>query len=361
MAAAPAWAMMSTTTVGMGMRRAVAALRARKIDPRTLLRRAGLPRADLSDPAQRVPAEREAAFIEMAAEAANEPLFGLRLAEEAETRQTGLIYYVADCAPTVREGIANYGRYIRILNASFDLRVQLPESGDGTVEMRYLGVPRGHLRHTVEYHLGTIVKYLRDMAGQKVNPSCVTFRHGRTTEIEDFERYFRCPVLFDGDVDRIDYDRATLDIVAPGANPGLLAILRGYAEEAAGQRSAAEGSIRDAVENELHRLLPKGRGAIEAVASALGVGTRSLARRLSEEGTTFSDVLDGLRRSLAVQYLRDSQFTLDEVAWLLGYGEIGAFNSAFRRWSGVAPSFARDNPERLQALSDPVRAASLPE
>ena len=185
----------------------------------------------------------------------------------------------------------------------------------------------------------------------------MTFLHGRDSELEDFERYFRCPVVFGGDADRLEYDQETLDIAAPDADPDLLALLRGYADEAAKRRSAVEGTIRDAVETELHRLLPKSRGGgIEAVASALGLGARSLARRLAQEGTTYSEVLETLRRTRpAVQYLRDPQLSLDEIAWLLGYSEIGAFSTAFRRWSGVAPGVARNDPALLQTLVAPCR------
>ena len=74
------------------------------------------------------------------------------------------------------------------------------------------------------------------------------------------------------------------------------------------------------------------------------MSARSLRRHLAQEGTSFGDVLDELRRRLAVRYLEDKQIALQQIAWLLGYSEAGAFNHAFKRWTGTSPSRARNLP-----------------
>jgi AraC-like DNA-binding protein len=94
-------------------------------------------------------------------------------------------------------------------------------------------------------------------------------------------------------------------------------------------------------QNRLARLLPHGRARAELVAKALAVSPRTLARRLAEEGTNFAEVVDGLRRSLAAQYLHESSFTLAQIGWLLGYQGATSFHHAFRRWTGHSPSLAR--------------------
>jgi AraC-like DNA-binding protein len=70
------------------------------------------------------------------------------------------------------------------------------------------------------------------------------------------------------------------------------------------------------------------------------VPPRTLARRLAAEGTTFSELLADLRRRLAVEYLKDEDLSVSQVAWLVGYREIAAFSHAFKRWTGRTPSEA---------------------
>src|SRR5262249_5170691 len=67
----------------------------------------------------------------------------------------------------------------------------------------------------------------------------------------------------------------------------------------------------------------------------------SLRRHLAEEDTSFAEVLDRLRNRLALRYLQDERVSLQQTAWLLGYSEIGAFNHAFKRWTGTSLGRAR--------------------
>jgi AraC-like DNA-binding protein len=65
---------------------------------------------------------------------------------------------------------------------------------------------------------------------------------------------------------------------------------------------------------------------------------RTFARRLAEEGLTFSRLLHRLRLDLSRRYLVQERLPVSKVAWLLGYQEVGAFSHAFRRWTGKSPS-----------------------
>jgi len=77
------------------------------------------------------------------------------------------------------------------------------------------------------------------------------------------------------------------------------------------------------------------------VAEALATSERSLQRRLQAEGSSFRDVMDEARHKLAVAYLGDSNLSLTDVAYLLGYSEGAACTRAFKRWTGSATSLVR--------------------
>jgi AraC-like DNA-binding protein len=119
---------------------------------------------------------------------------------------------------------------------------------------------------------------------------------------------------------------------------------------AAKERTTAAETLRAAVESEVERLLPHGKAQAQTVAKALAVSVRTLSRRLADEGTTYAEVVDQLRRSLALQYLKDPSMSLSQIAWLLGYEGSTSFNHAFKRWTGRSPSVAR-NEKQLPAPS----------
>lgn len=76
---------------------------------------------------------------------------------------------------------------------------------------------------------------------------------------------------------------------------------------------------------------------VDEVAKRLRMSRRTLHRQLAEEGTSFAELLDGLRRDLAAQYLTQARLAIGEIAFLLGLSEPSAFHRAFKRWYGAAP------------------------
>jgi AraC-like DNA-binding protein len=89
--------------------------------------------------------------------------------------------------------------------------------------------------------------------------------------------------------------------------------------------------------------LTSGPPGISHVAKQLGMSERTLERRLETEGTTFSDLLDALRRNLATRHLREHETPIADIALLTGFAQSSAFYRAFRRWTGTTPNEYRSN------------------
>ena len=322
------------------MRRAVEALREKGIDPAPLLRRAGLPEHDLMRPLSRVSAAAQSRFLELAAEASGDSALGLHLAEGANPRVGGLIYYLASAASTVGEALALLARYARIVNQA--VRFAVAHSDEGVVaEFDLVGLSRHPMRQNSEFIMAAVLHALREPAGRRLRAERVAFAHPRNSDIREFERFFGCPVEFGATRDQLVFSEDTLAIPLVTEDRYLLEALRPVCEEAAATRGTAPGSLRAAVENEAQKLLPLGKAQRDKVARTLGVSPRTLSRRLSEEGTTYEHVVDDLRRSLALQYVREPNVSVSQIAWLLGYEGPTSFNHAFRRWTGASPSSAR--------------------
>lgn len=334
------------TVTGFAVKCAIAALRQRSTDPGPLLHRAGLAEGDLGAPQRRVSAVAQGEFLEHAALALNDPMFGLHLAQQSNPREVGLLFYAMSAAESVSEALTLLMHYCRIVNES--VRLRLAPQPDGIfVEASFSGVARHRIRQNAEFEFAVVVKAIREMTGLNVCPTRVACVHGRTTDVKEFERFFGCPVEFAAPSDQIEFSNETLALPLITEDPHLLETLRPFCEEAARARNTAQGTVRAAVENEIQRLLPHGRARAEIIAKALAVSPRTLARRLAEEGTNFAEVVDNLRRSLAAEYLHESGFTLAQIGWLLGYEGPTSFHHAFKRWTGRSPSFARSETRLL--------------
>jgi AraC-like DNA-binding protein len=83
--------------------------------------------------------------------------------------------------------------------------------------------------------------------------------------------------------------------------------------------------------------LPNGKARLDEIARRLGVSQRTLARRLSSERLTFSDILENMKIDLAKRYLADEGLSISQIAWLVGYQKVSPLRHALKRWTGKTP------------------------
>jgi AraC-like DNA-binding protein len=81
--------------------------------------------------------------------------------------------------------------------------------------------------------------------------------------------------------------------------------------------------------------------SLDETARALGLSSRTLKRRLADEGTDFSTILDDQRRQRALLLLRSADLSVEDVAARVGYSDVANFTRAFRRWAGTTPTAYR--------------------
>ena len=328
------------TVTGFAISCAIAALRKRDIAVRPLLRRAGLSEQNFDDPQARVPASGQGDFLEYAAEAMHDTAFGLHLSEQTDPRGAGLLFYAASAARNLGETLGLFIRYARLVNESLGLELA-PHPDGVAIEFDFVGVSRQRVKQNTEFWIGTMIKAARQITGRHTRPIRVACPHVRSADLREFERVYGCPVEFGAGTGQLVFSAETLAVPLLTHDPRLLETLRPFCDEAARARNTEVGSLRAAVENEIQRLLPLGQVSAPTVAKALALSVRSLSRRLSEEGATFAEVVDQMRHSLALQYLKEPGFTSAQIAWLLGYTGPTSFNHAFKRWTGRSPSAAR--------------------
>ena len=335
------------TVTGIAATLAIAALKTHNVTIAPLLQLAGLSAHDFDVRQQRISAASQGKFLEYAAEALDDRTFGLHLAKQANPREAGLLYYVTSAASNIGEALALFARYSRIADEAVCIRHARAREGL-VAEISFIGLPRHTAKQVTEFGVGVTIKALREIAGRKIRPTHLSFVHARNSDLREFEAFFGCPVEFGASGDQVAFSNETLALPLVTEDPHLLGTLRPICDEAAKERRTTTGSLRAAVENEAQKLLPHGKAKRHRVAKTLGHSERTLTRRLADENTTYEEVVDQLRRSLALQYVKEPSLSVSQIAWLLGYEGSSSFNHAFVRWTGRSPSATR-NQKQLPA------------
>jgi AraC-like DNA-binding protein len=182
-----------------------------------------------------------------------------------------------------------------------------------------------------------VLRLCRLLTGQDVVPQYFSIAHHRSGGTSEMARFVGTKVEFGADTDEFALDLNARELPLTHSDPYLNDLLLKYCEAALAGRRGDVSQLRTRVENAISSLLPHGRVLVEDVARSLGMSERTLARKLSDEGLNFTEILQQLRRDLAIRYLDDRKLHVSKIAWLLGFHEVSAFTHAFKRWTGKTP------------------------
>jgi AraC-like DNA-binding protein len=327
------------TAAGLVIRLAYRQARAAGIELAPILRRTHLTPAQIDDPTTRFRVRDQILFINLVADALHDDLLGFHLAQLPDLREIGWLYYVAASAKTLGEALGRLARYTRITNEGAVVRYT--SNSEIKLRMHYVGVSRHLDRHQMEFFATILVRLCRELSGHRVTPIRMRFVHPRKTVPSAFIGFFGSDTAFGAASDQIVFPGSIGEMRVASADPYLHNLVIMHLEECLGQRGAHRGSFRSRVENEIVQVLPHGRPRAEELARRLGTSQRTFARRLADEGYSFSEVLEQLRFDLAKRHLADRDLSISEIAWLLGYREASAFTHAFKRWTGKTPQQTR--------------------
>jgi|HubBroStandDraft_2_1064218.scaffolds.fasta_scaffold78027_1 AraC-like DNA-binding protein len=313
-------------------------LRARGVDPAPLSARFGLSALDVEEDEVLVSPSALTELLEAVADALGEPFLGLRLPTELSLRTYGFAELAARSSATAGEALERVARYAALVHPDLEATLEVDP-----VEARWVETtprrPRDASRHVQEYGLAYALTLLR-LGGCEPSIRRVWFAHARPPDIAPLESFFRTEDLSFGREDSgIAFEAALVATPMKSWDPRLLATVDALAEESL--RGQARGrSFAGIVGARLPALLPD-RATLEGAAEALHMSARTMQRRLDEEGTRFSLVLDGVREELARTWLAEDSIPLGEVSQRLGFSELATFSRAFKRWTGKPPGLWR--------------------
>lgn len=308
------------------------------VDRAELLCAAGLTGDDLRDPDTRLPTGRFVAMWSRLLELRPEAGLGTRIGSAMRVRNLGLVGYLMMHSPDLRSAFERLARFSHILSEANRAELEIRKdcgvfSWEADARLRV--IPQ-----TSDWVLASLVSVAEEITGGRLELIEVHLpyaepdpRPASHPAIEGRERWSQPhPALV------LSHEQLKRPVAA--AEPDLGGYLEHHAETvlaSLASRSPVSRQVREAIWVELK----SGQPTLERVAEDLHVSPRTLQRRLSQEGTSFSDLLEELRRSMATLLLNRNDLAIHEVAFLLGYSEPSAFYRAFRRWQRTSPQAFR--------------------
>ncbi|MBW2942504.1 AraC family transcriptional regulator [Zhongshania aquimaris] len=303
-------------------------------DPRAILERHEIDPRFVRDPDHYIDCKSMVDMLEYCSTSLNDPLFGLQLARQQEPDIYGCVTALCRAASTMREALQSFINYIPVTHSPATV-IELVE-GSQTAELRWCVRTDLGKNSQANYQAAMLnIKLLRQIGGKGFQPNYVNLGvDARNRDIQELERQLGCRFHNTATENAIAFPAAYLDQPIATSSRLLFRLLGGYLDRV---KAASRHSDLDRVQDYIRSSLASGGCSIERCAEKLGTSVRTLQSRLSEAGLSFSELLEEQRMSLAQSYLKQDQFSLDDVAANLGYSEQSSFGRAFKRWTGVTP------------------------
>ena len=236
---------------------------------------------------------------------------------------------------TLREALNRAIRYAHIIGEDREHRLENTAKGLTITLSRSLKSPA-----LMDLAMSIWLSACRLNYGPDLNPVEVTFIHSQLVCAEEYNSYFKAPVKFNADYDSLTLPADAVDKRLPIGNPHLATLSDQYIITYLAELD--KKNIVQRVKGVIIEMLPSGGVSDEKVAKRLNMSTRSLQRKLQGAHTTFGKLLDEVRQEIAEHYLHDSNVSLTEIAFVLGYSEYSSFWRAYKRWTKTSPSEIRN-------------------
>jgi AraC-like DNA-binding protein len=306
---------------------------------REMVRVAGLDQEQLSSPDRRISAGVIWSLCGLLEERLGDPDVGLRIGERARLEKGGsLIGYSVTHSRYLGHALGRLVRYTRLVAGASKLSLEPVSEGVRLASVEASVVQM--LRVAVDDGLAAVITAARQISGREIVPVRVEFPYPRPANARVHREFFRCRVSFEHRRSAIVFRRADLRVPLIAADETLSGYLDRLADQELAKLHEPE-TLGERVRRVVWRDLADGSPSLAAVASELGVGMRTLQRRLREEGTSYAAVVEDVRRTMAGALLRRPELAIYEIAYMLGYAEPSTFYRAFRRWHGRSPEEAR--------------------
>jgi len=312
------------------------------VDKDALLRSVGLERGEPVDPSHMIDDTDYYAFLERAAAAdPHATTLPLRAGAAMRCDDYGAFGLAWKSATTLLGSYDRAERYALVLTSVSTYEVEKTVNG-AFLHLHRDGERRLGLRLSNEATIASIASISQEVSSEPFQPEAVYFKHAAPASIADHEAYFGCPVHFGSDRDALLVSGETLRTPNKLGDPSISNFFDTHlAAEVAkfDDGIPLDRQVRDHVSTSLSEGIP----ALSDVARHLSMSGRTLQRRLSEQGHSYQTLVDESRRQLAKRLLRQTNFSLIEVAFMTGFSGQSAFTRAFKRWAGQTPRSFRIN------------------
>ncbi|MFD2933567.1 AraC family transcriptional regulator [Spirosoma flavum] len=314
-------------------------------DSDVLARAVGISPDQLRDPDGRVQIRQVQALWHEIVTVTGDPNIALKIGKMVNPLTIGVLAYVMMNSPTLGYAFEKLFQYQDIACEGVCTTGQLIQS-DGSsgaqfaLSLRITSPDIIYPEYTFDSELSLYLSFIRVLTGQHVTANEIHFAYPRPADTREHERVFApARLTFDARETVMVLDASLLDTPILNANSSLFPLFEKHADDILNRLQTPALSSR--VKSEILSMMKGEEPTLAGVADRLAIGVRTLQLHLKDAGTSYQQLLDEIRKDLAVSHLREPNLSTTDIAYLLGFAEPSVFFRSFKKWTGQTPGAYR--------------------
>ena len=306
------------------------------VDP--LFEKAGLKPEILDSDEGRIDGEQLQAFIHLLAEHTGNPVLGLETGDYVQPGSYSVLGYITMSCATLGEAVTRIAPYEKLVGDMGTTRLKM--KGDSATLIWTCNFTDSVVwPQVVDNVFASWINYARWLA-DSTDATPLEVRLRRPSPGPEHEKAYalrwQCPVQFDAEEDSVTFAQALLAPRLRQPDPLLRKTLEAHALSQLALLDT-DTDLTSRVKQSIQKQLADGITRQDMVAEDLGMTSRTLQRKLSQEGVSYQKLLDEVRQQMAEDYLQNTDMSIPDIALRLGYSETTSFHRKFKAATGKTP------------------------
>lgn len=237
---------------------------------------------------------------------------------------------------TLREAYQSGNRIGRLISPILILNLEETEDDAKLVLVPHDEFSYDDERHYVEMVFSTIKTTFSKLLKKDCPTKSVHFRYTEEHLLDIYKECFQCPIVLGAEENVMIFDRPLINVQLPGGSSEI----HRDAEQLIIQQ-LIESPVQKALVQRITRIMKKHKHLftepVEELARCLCMSSRTLQRRLNEEGVSFIKLKNQIRFKMAVSALKSGNMSIEEISEEIGFSDRHSFTNAFKRQFGITP------------------------
>jgi AraC-like DNA-binding protein len=320
----------------LGLGALAAELAAQGVSVKELFARTGVQPGYLEDPHARISHRQRLTIYRNARALAKRSDVGLRAGARQRISDYGIYGYAMVSSSTFGEAL-KFSVEHAVMAGPVVMQISFRVE-DNTAILRSHGIQSlgDILPFTAEFWRSSMTSLFSRVLEAPFPTKRMIFPFAAPVHWRNYARMFNCPIDFDADSMEWHFDAGVLDVPCPNANPITAQVCQQFCDVVMAERPGETDLVRNIRTACLNS--PKRFPTADEVAGQLGLSLRTLHRRLANEGLSYQELLDSMRKSVAMEFLENTHLLIDQVAERVGFSDATSFRKAFRKWTGHSPT-----------------------